>query len=116
MNWYSTTGTGSTTPAGLRAADADSMCGVAVMYDAVNGKIFTAGGSPSYQNSDATANVHLITIGTPGTTPTVSTLKSMSFKRSFAFGVALPNGKVMVTGGQPVPVPFTDTDAVLTPE
>lgn len=116
MNWYSTVGTGSVSAAGLRASDADSMCGVAVMYDAVNGKIFTAGGSPSYQDSYATANAHLITIGTAGATPTVTTLTSMSYARSFAFGVALPNGKVMVTGGQPYAVPFTDTDAVLTPE
>jgi len=116
MNWYGTTGTGSQSAAGLRASDGDSMCGVAVMYDAVNGKIFTAGGAPSYQDVEATSNVHLITIGTPGTAPTVATLTSMSFARSFAFGVVLPNGKVMVTGGQPFPVPFTDTNATLTPE
>jgi len=85
-------------------------------YDAVNGKIFTAGGSPSYQDSNATNNVHLITIGSPNVSPTVQTLKSMTYKRAFANGVVLPNGKIMVTGGQPYAVPFTDTDAVLTPE
>jgi galactose oxidase len=30
MNWYGTTGTGSQSAAGLRASDADSMCGNAV--------------------------------------------------------------------------------------
>lgn len=116
MNWYGTTGTGSQVAAGLRASDTDSMCGNAVMYDAVNGKIFTAGGSPSYQDSNATNNVHLITIGSPNVAPTVQTLTSMTYKRAFANGVVLPNGKVLVTGGQPYAVPFTDTDAVLTPE
>ncbi|KAI4290167.1 MAG: hypothetical protein L6R35_000572 [Caloplaca aegaea] len=48
MNWYGTSGTGSQSAAGNRAADADSMCGNAVMYDAVAGKILTLGGSPNY--------------------------------------------------------------------
>lgn len=55
MNWYGTSGTGSQTAAGNRGTDGDRMTGSAVMYDAVNGKIFTAGGSPSYQNSNAVA-------------------------------------------------------------
>jgi galactose oxidase len=116
MNWYGTTGSGSRTSAGNRAADADSIDGNAVMYDAVNGKIVTFGGSPDYQNSDATKNVHLITIGTPPAIPTVTTLTSMTYARAFANAVVLPNGKVFVTGGQPHPVPFTDTNAVMTPE
>ena len=44
MNWYTTTGSGTTKPAGQRGTDADAMCGNAVMYDAANGKILTAGG------------------------------------------------------------------------
>lgn len=116
MNWYGTTGTGTQTAAGLRGTDPDSMDGNAVMYDAVNGKILTLGGSPSYQNSNATSNVHLITIGTPGAAPTVATLSSMSYKRAFANAIVLPNGQVFVTGGQSYAVPFTDTTAILTPE
>ncbi|ESZ98502.1 carbohydrate-Binding Module family 32 protein [Sclerotinia borealis F-4128] len=116
MDWYGTTGTGSQVAAGLRTSDTDSMCGNAVMYDAVNGKIFTAGGSPDYQDSNATNNIHLITISSPNVAPTVQTLKSMTYKRAFANGVVLPDGHVIVIGGQPYPVPFTDTDAVLTPE
>lgn len=116
MNWYGTTGTGSQKAAGLRASDTDSMCGNAVMYDAVNGKIFTAGGSTSYQNANATNNAHLITIRAANVAPTIQTLKSMTYKRAFANGVILPNGKILVTGGQPYAVPFTDTDAIMTPE
>jgi galactose oxidase len=116
MNWYGTSGTGSQTSAGLRASDTDSINGNAVMYDAVNGEIFTAGGAPSYQDDDATSNVHLITIGTPNTTPTVQTLTSMNYQRAFANAVILPNGKIFITGGQVYAVPFTDTTAILTPE
>jgi len=116
MNWYGTSGNGSQTAAGNRASDTDSINGNAVMYDAVNGKIATFGGAPDYQEAYATNNVHLITIGTPGTTPTVSTLTSMSFARAFANAVVLPNGEIFVTGGQTYAVPFTDTNAILTPE
>jgi len=49
MNWYTTAGNGSQSPAGKRADDGDSMCGNAVMYDAIGGNILTVGGSPSYQ-------------------------------------------------------------------
>jgi len=48
--------------------------------------------------------------------PNVQTITSMSYARTFANSVVLPNGKVMVTGGQSVAAPFTDLQAVLTPE
>lgn len=44
MNWYGTSGSGSVASAGLRGNAADAMCGNAVMYDAVAGKIVTFGG------------------------------------------------------------------------
>ena len=117
MNWYTTaTASGSTKPAGLRGTDTDAMCGNSVMYDAVNGKILTAGGSPSYQDSDATTNANVVTIGNVGNTPTVAKVASMQYARSFANGVVLPNGKVFITGGQARPVPFSDNTAVLAPE
>ena len=47
MNWYNPAGN-TTVPAGPRGADPDAMCGNAVMYDAVNGKILTLGGAPDY--------------------------------------------------------------------
>ncbi|KAH6721767.1 carbohydrate-binding module family 32 protein [Leptodontidium sp. MPI-SDFR-AT-0119] len=115
MNWYSALGSGSVTPAGTRASS-DSMCGVAVLYDAAAGKIFTAGGAPSYENAPATNSAHLITITSPSTPPTVATLPSMTYARSFANGVVLPDGKIFIIGGQPYPVTFTDTNAVMQPE
>ena len=116
MNWYGTSGSGSRTGAGTRAADVDSMCGNAVMYDAVAGKILTAGGSPNYQGAQATSNAHVITIGAPNTTPTVQKINSMSYPRIFANGVVLPDGQVFITGGHTYGNPFSDENSVLTPE
>jgi galactose oxidase len=93
MNWYGTTGNGSQTSAGTRASDTDSMCGNAVLYDAVAGKILTVGGSPNYQDAYATTNAHVITIGTPPAVPTVATIGNMAYARAFANGVVLPNGQ-----------------------
>ncbi|KAI1757054.1 hypothetical protein F4782DRAFT_213151 [Xylaria castorea] len=109
MNWYNVTGSGSYTSAGTRAADGDAMCGNAVMFDATTGSILSAGGSPSYQDSNATSNAHLIKLGNVGAAPTVTKLPNMANARAFANGVALPDGTVLVVGGQSYPIPFTDT-------
>jgi galactose oxidase len=116
MNWYGTGGSGSQTGAGKRGTDPDSMNGNAIMYDAVNGKILTVGGSPSYGPSTATSNAHIITIGEPNTMPTVESINPMWYARAFANGVVLPNGEVFITGGQLQAMPFTDTTAVFISE
>ncbi|KAH7407190.1 carbohydrate-binding module family 32 protein [Cadophora sp. MPI-SDFR-AT-0126] len=116
MHWYDAKGSGSYTSVGTRAADNDAMCGVAVLYDAAAGKIFTTAGAPSYENAGASAAAYLITIGSSGSTPSVVTLPSLHYARSFANGVILPSGQVFVIGGQPYPVTFTDTNAILQPE
>ncbi|KAF2157481.1 copper radical oxidase [Myriangium duriaei CBS 260.36] len=116
MNWYGTSGNGSQTPAGTRGKDGDAMCGVAVMYDAVAGKIFSAGGSPSYENISATTNAQVITITEPNTKATTVDFNPMWYARSFANGVLLPDGQVFIVGGQTYPVPFSDANATLTPE
>lgn len=116
MNWYSTSGSGAQSGAGSRASDGDSMCGNAVMYDAVNGHILSIGGSPNYQGSQATTAAHIITIGTPGTSASVTTIAGMANARIFANAVVLPNGKVFVTGGQTLGAPFSDANSIFTPE
>lgn len=116
MNWYSMIGTGGQSAAGPRGNDADAMCGDAVMYDAVAGNILAVGGSSSYQDVNATANAHIITIGTPGTTATVTQIPSMAYPRAFANGVVLPNGQVLIVGGQTFPVPFSDATSVYVAE
>jgi hypothetical protein len=40
----------------------------------------------------------------------------MTYERAFSNSVVLPNGYVVVIGGQSIPEPFTDTAAILVPE
>ena len=40
----------------------------------------------------------------------------MAYARAFSNSVVLPNGDVLVVGGQQHPQTFTDTGAVLSPE
>ncbi|CAG8899859.1 unnamed protein product [Penicillium egyptiacum] len=121
MNWYYTHGDGDQKPAGTRAKANDSMSGNVVMFDAVNGKIITFGGSPSYQNSYATTDAYLIEIKEPGSEPKVTAAKNpsgegMAYARTFHTSVVLPDGGVFTTGGQSYGVPFNDSNAHLTPE
>ena len=112
MNWYGVSGTGSVTAAGTRGDDGDAMNGNAIMYEP--GKILTVGGAPAYQNSDATRNAFVVDIN--GAAPVVRKVGSMASARAFHNSVVLPDGKVMVAGGQARPVPFSDDTAALTPE
>lgn len=112
MNWVDTTGDGSVTPVGTRAADGDAMNGNAVMYDI--GRILTVGGAPDYENAAATSNAHVIDIRPA--TPTVRKVASMSYARAFHNSVVLPNGQVVVVGGQAWPVTFSDDGAVMVAE
>lgn len=116
MNWYNANGNGGTQGAGNRGGDGDAMCGIAAMFDAVAGKILVAGGAPSYQNVDATSNANIITLGTQGQNPTVQGINSMYYQRIFANSVIMPNGNVMITGGQIHGAPFSDDTSQLTPE
>jgi galactose oxidase len=113
MNWYTADSGGSVTPAGDRGDDTDAMNGNAVMYDA--GKILTIGGSPNYDADDATANAHVLTISDDDRV-SVRTVASMANTRAFANSVVLPDGKVVVIGGQNFAQPFSDNTAVLAAE
>jgi galactose oxidase len=112
MNWYSTSGSGGTTPAGNRADDRDAMNGTAVMYDA--GKILTVGGATSYGDVAATANAYVLSVN--GTSVNARRVGSMANTRAYHNSVVLPDGKVVVVGGQNFPMPFSDNTAVLSAE
>jgi galactose oxidase len=112
MHWFDTAGNGSVTQAGNRGNDGDAMNGNAVMYDI--GKILAVGGAPSYEQSNATSNVTLIDISSG--TATARTIRSMNYQRAFGNSVVLPNGQVVVVGGQTFAQPFSDDTAILTPE
>ncbi len=121
MNWITTAGNGSITPAGNRGNDVFSINGNAVMYDI--GKILKAGGAPSYDQDvpgsvtyAGSAAVVLDISGGPSAPVQVTPVSSMTYPRSFSNGVVLPDGEVVIVGGQSIPQPFTDTAAVLVPE
>ncbi|KGO47189.1 Galactose oxidase/kelch, beta-propeller [Penicillium expansum] len=119
MNWYYTEGKGNFKPAGDRRDDDDAMSGNAVMFDAINGKILTFGGSPDYDKSWATSNAHIITIGEPGEKPTVRPAGQngvMHYERVFHTSVVLPDGKVFIAGGQTFGVAFNEENVQFVPE
>ncbi|MDQ1732324.1 MAG: galactose oxidase [Pseudonocardiales bacterium] len=112
MNWIDTSGSGSVTPAGNRGDSADAMNGNAVYYD-IN-KILTVGGATDYQSSPATTRAYSLDI--TGGTVTTTRVGDLSYSRAFANSVVLPDGKVVVMGGQSTPVVFTDTNSRMVPE
>lgn len=115
QHWYGTKGYGAVVEAGTRD-DVDAMCGTFVMYDATAGKILTAGGAQDYDKSDGNNHAHITTIGNPGTRSDVERVADMAFPRAFANTVVLPDGRVVVTGGQRKALVFTNTDGILVPE
>lgn len=115
QHWFGTEGKGSIVKAGTRDTE-NAMCGIFVMYDAVKGKILSAGGSPDYTKSDANNHAHITTIGEPNTPSTIERVSDMAFHRGFSNAVVLPDGTVLVTGGQPRSLVFTNTNGVLVPE
>jgi galactose oxidase len=107
LNWIGTAGTGSTTAAGTRGDDTHAMNGNAVMYEA--GKILTVGGAAAYQDADASNRAYLVDI-TGGVA--VRRVGSLAHARAYHNSVVLPDGKVLVLGGQARPVPFSDNTSV----
>lgn len=116
MHWYSTTGNGGVVEAGTRDPNNDAMCGVHAMYDSVQGKIFSAGGSQSYTNSPSLSRAYITTINNPNTPATVEQVSDLNYARGFANAVVLPDGTVLITGGQLTTRVFTDIQSVLVPE
>jgi galactose oxidase len=114
MHWITTTGNGSIASAGNRGNDPYAINGNAVLYDV--GMIMKTGGAPAYQDADAEANTYLININNGTAGVSVTQTAPMAYPRAFSSGVVLPNGQVMIVGGQTYPVPFSDATAILTPE
>ena len=121
MNWITTTGNGTITGAGNRSDSADAMNGNAIMYDV--GQILTVGGATAYQDAGSTVDVQAtnhayavdISAG-PSQSVVVKRTSDMAYARAFVNSVVLPDGEVLVIGGQQHPQSFTDTGGVLSPE
>lgn len=115
QHWYGTEGNGSVLEAGVRD-EVDAMCGVWAMYDAIAGKVFSAVGAPDYTDSDANNRAHITTIGEPWEPSTVERMPDPAYPRGFANAAVLPDGTILVTGGQKRSLVFTDTDGIMYPE
>jgi len=114
MNWINPAGTGTITSAGNRANDPYSINGSAVLYDV--GLILKAGGAPAYQEANAEANAYIINLNKGVGGVTTTQVAPMTYPRAFSNGVVLPNGQVLVIGGETWPDPFYDATAILVPE
>lgn len=114
MNWYYTDGQGGVSPAGVRDSVNDAMCAANVMYDI--GKIFSAGGANHYGDAPAIGVAHIISIDQAGAPAVVEHLPNLKHARAFPNVVVLPDGKILITGGQGWAKGFTDIDPVYPPE
>lgn len=112
MSWINTDGNGSYTPAGRRGDDGPAHAGNFVMYEA--GKILKVGGSTWNENSPSSASAYII--DTTSGDVDVRKLPPMAYPRTYSNSVVMPNGQVLVVGGQTFTKPFSDTNAVLAPE
>jgi galactose oxidase len=114
MHWINTTAPGTIISAGNRGDDPYAINGATQLYDV--GMIMKTGGAPAYQDANAEANTYIININNGTAGVTVIKVAPMAYPRAFANGVVLPNGEVVIIGGQTYPVPFSDATAILTPE
>ncbi|KAH9222324.1 hypothetical protein DL95DRAFT_286561 [Leptodontidium sp. 2 PMI_412] len=115
MNWNWGSGSGRVQSVGARDTE-DAMCGIFAMYDALRGKIVTAAGTPSYDHSTPNRKALHMTIDAPGAPPTVERLPDLAQGRAFANAVILPDGTVLITGGQTYSKSFTDEGSIFVPE
>ncbi len=113
MHWIDTSGNGSVALIGPRGDDEFSINGNTVMYDI--GKVLKTGGAHNYTDTDAAANANSFVIDTNGRA-LARRIGSMSYPRAYHNSVVLPNGQVVILGGQTYAKGFTDSDSVLIPE
>ena len=89
------------------ADDPHRLYNTTVMYDI--GKMLIAGGGQPALNSALTIDIN-------GSTPTVTATESMTYARSMQDSVVLPNGEVLVIGGNSSGVQFSDEGTQIFPE
>lgn len=112
MHYIDPTGNGSIREAGagITGWDANNSSGTIVMFD--TGKLLTVGGQAG-QNKATIVDMN-------GTTPQVTPITNMIQPRAFSNAVMLPNGEVLMVGGQGLNDGetrwFSDINSILTPE
>ena len=112
MHVIDTSGVGSATPSGAEFTDWYPKHGTTVMYD--EGKMITAGGWVDGASIVSTNEAHVIDLNGPS--PTVTATSPMINPRKFHNGVMLPDGEVLVVGGNTSGRKFNDSGTVYTAE
>ncbi|MFN7564679.1 MAG: galactose oxidase-like domain-containing protein, partial [Prosthecobacter sp.] len=113
IRWLDTTGSGSmtTTTAQIPGTHYPKQ-GSWAMYEA--GKVVVAGGYQSIDNGTIVKTAFKVDLNSA--TPVITATNAMANARSFANAVVLPNGEVMVVGGNTSGQFFSDAGTVFTPE
>ncbi len=111
MHWIDPRGDGSVEDAGLRADDEFSILGNTVMFD--TGKILKVGGAVNNEGAISNSLSYVIDVNAG---VSVRKIAPMSYARAFHNSVVLPNGQVVILGGQTVARAFEDSNAVMIPE
>ena len=113
MNWVNTSGNGSLTYANVTVPGTQfPKEGAWVMYN--EGRVMVSGGFTA--PSGGTASKAAYTVDLRGATPVVANTGSMANARTFANSVMLPNGEVMVVGGNTSTAKFSDSGSVFPAE
>ena len=109
MGWINTTGSGQYEDTGIRQDDWYHKHGTSIMYD--EGRILTAGGWASGGNSSSSREA--FTVDLTGPSPVVAATSDMTHRRKFHNGVMLPDGRVLVIGGNTSGAKFSDSGRIL---
>lgn len=113
LNWITASSTGSMAAAGASIPGTHyPKQGAWAMY--APGKVVVAGGLTAIDNGVVVNKA--FTVDLNGATPTVTAVAPMANARSFSNSVMLPNGEVMIVGGNTSGEFFSDVGAVMTPE
>jgi PA14 domain/Domain of unknown function (DUF1929) len=111
MQWYDFSGNGSYTPAGTRSSDLASQNAAVITYE--TGKVLKAGGQANYGQGAGNKLSYVLDMNTG---LKVRAVDPMKYARAFATGALLPNGEVLVVGGNTSGKAFSDEGSILTPE
>ncbi len=113
MHELDLSGNGTTTNKGSRGStEVYRQWGNATMMD--QGKILMTGGTPRETTIGSLKTAVLIDINAAN--PVVTTLPDMNYTRTYQTSILLPNGEVMVMGGNGTGVEFNDEQSRLIPE
>jgi large repetitive protein len=111
MNWLTYENNGSVASAGINNTWYPKYAG-AVMYD--QGKILVAGGQQDGDNLGATNQAMVIDLN--GGTPSKRLTNPMTTARKYNNAIVLPNGEVLMVGGNTSGIEFSDEGTILAPE